>query len=82
MFTPGRAAGPEFEGPPKRLDDESMPVPALFGTLAGGGVGFVVFGVAAGEGDLDPGAFLADEASHLDGASTSIAPSKLAIVGC
>ena len=75
ILTPLGPAGSEVDGPPKRSELDSKPLPVPFG---GGGVGRAAFGVGADDDDF--GALISGicgfDASQ-DG-STSMAPSMLA----
>lgn len=75
MLTPLGPAGSEVDGPPKRSELDSKPLPVPFG---GGGVGRAAFGVGADDDDFD-GALISGicgfGASHVG--SISMAPSML-----
>lgn len=75
MFTPCRSVGSEFEGPPKRSEVDSNPLPVAFG---GSGVGRAAFGVGAVDDDDFDGALISGigfGGSQIG--STSIAPSRM-----
>jgi hypothetical protein len=84
MFTPLRSVGSDDEGPPKRSEVDSNPLPVPLG--AGGGVGRAALGVGADEDDLDGGALTISgtsrEGTLMTCGSTSMAPSIVEAGSC